>query len=159
MKHLLFDLIDCPPDLLDDEDFVRLSVWNAAKESKSELINISCHKFKPQGVTALAMLAESHLSIHTWPEKGVAKCDIFTCGEKCDPHKAVEYLGKAFKANKVETDAFDRLLWRNLIMNLITRTLILQLRKTANFIALEGENKECYWFALILTIYALIGDL
>ena len=59
MKHLLFDLIDCPPDLLDDEDFVRLSAWNAAKESKSELINISCHKFKPQGVTALAMLAES----------------------------------------------------------------------------------------------------
>ena len=76
MKHLLFDLIDCPPDLLDDEDFVRLSAWNAVKESKSELINISCHKFKPQGVTALAMLAESHLSIHTWPEKGVAKCDI-----------------------------------------------------------------------------------
>ena len=110
MKHLLFDLIDCPPDLLDDEDFVRISAWNAAKESKSELINISCHKFKPHGVTALAMLAESHLSIHTWPEKGVAKCDIFTCGEKCDPHKAVEYLGKAFKANKVETDAFDRLL-------------------------------------------------
>ena len=66
MKHLLFDLIDCPPDLLDDEDFIRLSAWNAAKESKSELINISCHKFKPQGVTALAMLAESHLSIHTW---------------------------------------------------------------------------------------------
>ena len=56
------------------------------------------------------MLAESHLSIHTWPEKGVAKCDIFTCGDKCDPHKAVEYLGKAFKANKIETDAFDRLL-------------------------------------------------
>ena len=48
MKHLLFDLIDCPPNLLDDEDFVRLSAWNAAKESKSELINISCHKFKPQ---------------------------------------------------------------------------------------------------------------
>ena len=69
MKHLLFDLIDCPPDLLDDEDFVRLSAWNAAKESKSELINISCHKFKPQGVTALAMLAESHLSIHTWLRK------------------------------------------------------------------------------------------
>ena len=56
------------------------------------------------------MLAESHLSIHTWPEKGVAKCDIFTCGDKCDPHKAVEYLGKTFKANKIETDVFDRLL-------------------------------------------------
>ena len=56
------------------------------------------------------MLADSHISIHTWPEKGVAKCDIFTCGDKCDPHKAVEYLGKAFKAKQVESDAFDRLL-------------------------------------------------
>ena len=110
MKHILFDLKDCPSELLDNEEHIRMSLYVAAKVSNSELININAHKFKPQGVTALAMLAESHLSIHTWPEKGVAKCDIFTCGEKCDPHKAVEYLGKAFKANKIETDAFDRLL-------------------------------------------------
>ena len=110
MKHLLFDLIDCPPDRLADEDFVRLSAWNAAKESKSELINISCHKFKPQGVTALAMLAESHLSIHTWPEKGVAKCDIFTCSDKAKPEKAVEYLGEALEAEQIDSDTFDRLL-------------------------------------------------
>ena len=110
MTHILFDLYDCPSDLLDIEDFVRFSAWNAVKESKSELINLTCHKFKPQGITALAMLADSHLSIHTWPEKGIAKCDIFTCGEKCEPHKAVEYLGKAFKAKKIKSDAFDRLL-------------------------------------------------
>ena len=101
MKHLLFDLIDCPPDLLDDEDFVRLSAWNAARESKSEQINISCHKFEPQGVTALAMLAESHLSIHTWPETGVAKCDIFTCSDSNDPKAAIEYLRTQFKAMEV----------------------------------------------------------
>ena len=109
MKHLLFDLIDCPPDLLDDEDFVRLSAWNASKESKSELINISCHKFKPQGVTALAMLAESHLSIHTWPEKGVAKCDIFTCGANSTPKKAVEYLVEAFQAAKSTSQEYERI--------------------------------------------------
>ena len=96
MKHILFDLKECPPDLLDDEDFVRLCAWTAAKESKSELINILCHKFDPQGVTALAMLADSHLSIHTWPEKNIAKCDIFTCGEKCLPELAVQYLTEAF---------------------------------------------------------------
>ena len=109
MKHLLFDLIDCPPDLLDDEDFVRLSAWNASKESKSELLNISCHKFKPQGVTALAMLAESHLSIHTWPEKGVAKCDIFTCGANSTPEKAVEYMKEAFKATEVTSQEHERI--------------------------------------------------
>ena len=87
-----------------------MSAWNAARESKSELINISCHKFDPQGVTALAMLAESHLSIHTWPEKGVAKCDIFTCSDKAKPEKAVEYLGEAFEAEQIDSDTFDRLL-------------------------------------------------
>ena len=56
------------------------------------------------------MRADSHLSIHTWPEKGIAKCDIFTCGEKSEPQKAVEYLGKAFKAKKIKSDTFDRLL-------------------------------------------------
>ena len=109
MKHILFDLIDCPSDLLDDEDFVRLSTWTAAKKSKSELINISCHKFDPQGVTALAMLAESHLSIHTWPEKNIAKCDIFTCGAKSTPEKAVEYLVEAFQAAKSTSQEYERI--------------------------------------------------
>ena len=110
MKHILFDLKDCPFKLLDDARFARNSLFHASLLSESEILKIDFHKFHPQGVTAFAMLADSHISIHTWPEKGVAKCDIFTCGEKCDPHKAVEYLGKAFKANKIETDVFDRLL-------------------------------------------------
>ena len=110
MKHILFDLKDCPFKLLDDARFVRNCLFHASLLSESEIIKIDFHKFYPQGVTAFAMLADSHISIHTWPEKGVAKCDIFTCGEKCDPHKAVVYLGKAFKAKQIESDAFDRLL-------------------------------------------------
>ena len=110
MKHILFDLKDCPFKLLDDARFVRNSLFHASLLSESEIIKIDFHKFHPQGVTGYALLADSHLSIHTWPEKGVAKCDIFTCGDKCDPHKAVEYLGKAFKAKQIESDAFDRLL-------------------------------------------------
>ena len=109
MKHILFDLNDCPSDLLNNEDFVRFSAWNAVKESKSELINLTCHKFKPQGITALAMLADSHLSIHTWPEKGIAKCDIFTCGAKSTPEKAVEYLVEAFQAAKSTSQEYERI--------------------------------------------------
>ena len=108
MKHILFDLIDCPSDLLDDEEFVRLSLWTAVKESKSELLNISCHKFDPQGVTALAMLAESHLSIHTWPEKNIAKCDIFCCGNDAQPKEAIEYLHRRFKSQEVKRWTCDR---------------------------------------------------
>ena len=58
MKHILFDLKDCPSELLDSEDHVRMSLYVAAKVSNSELLNISAHKFQPQGVTGLAMLAD-----------------------------------------------------------------------------------------------------
>ena len=109
MKHILFDLKDCPSELLDNEEHIRMSLYVAAKVSNSELLNINAHKFKPQGVTALAMLAESHLSIHTWPETGVAKCDIFTCGDKCLPEKAVEYMKEAFKATEVTSQEHERI--------------------------------------------------
>ncbi len=110
MKHILFDLKDCPFKLLDDARFVRNSLFHASLLSESEIIKIDFHKFHPQGVTAFAMLADSHISIHTWPEKGVAKCDIFTCSDKCKPEKAVEYLGEAFEAEQIDSDTFDRLL-------------------------------------------------
>ena len=109
MKHILFDLKDCPSDLLDDERFVRNSLFHASILSNSELININAHKFKPQGVTGLAMLADSHISIHTWPEKNIAKCDIFTCGEKCLPELAVQYLTEAFKAVESTSQEYERI--------------------------------------------------
>tara|TARA_S200000501_G_scaffold319499_1_gene313838 strand:+ start:311 stop:643 length:333 start_codon:yes stop_codon:yes gene_type:complete len=110
MKHILFDLKNCPSKLLDDARFVRNSLFHAAILSKSEIIKIDYHQFHPQGVTAFAMLADSHISIHTWPENGVAKCDIFTCSDRCEPEKAVEYLGEALEAEKIDSDTFDRLL-------------------------------------------------
>ena len=110
MKHILFDLKGCSADLLDDAKHVRNSLFHASILSNSEIIKIDFHKFNPQGVTAFARLADSHISIHTWPEKGVAKCDIFTCSDKCSPEKAVEYLGEALEAEQIDSDTFDRLL-------------------------------------------------
>ena len=109
MKHILFDLIDCPYDLLDDERFVRNNLFHASILSKSEIIKIDFHKFHPQGVTGYALLADSHLSIHTWPEKGVAKCDIFTCSANSTPEKAVEYLVEAFQAAKSTSQEYERI--------------------------------------------------
>ena len=110
MKHVLFELEGCPFTTLDNEEHIKFCLFHAAEASRSKVLKIETQKFVPQGVTGFALLAESHLSIHTWPEKGVAMCDIFTCGDHCEPEKAVEYLGKVFKASKVEIDAFDRLL-------------------------------------------------
>ena len=110
MKHILFDLEGCDADLLDDARHVRNTLFHSAILSNSKILKIDFHQFTPQGVTGFALLADSHISIHTWPEKGIAKCDIFTCSDKCLPEKAIEYLGEAFKANEVTSDAFDRLL-------------------------------------------------
>ena len=110
MKHILFDLIDCPSDLLDDDEFIKLALQISASKAKSKLLDLGMHKFEPQGVTGYALLANSHISIHTWPEKGIAKGDIFTCSDVCEPHKAVEYLKKQFKAKKLTSDSFDRIL-------------------------------------------------
>ena len=98
MKHILFELRGCPSELLDDVEFVVLSLQVSSVHANSELIDINFHKFEPQGVTGLALLADSHISIHTWPEKGLAICDIFTCGVDSTPELAVEYLSKQFQS-------------------------------------------------------------
>ena len=68
MKHILFTLKGCPFELLDDREFILL-LYRATKEAKSTLLNLAVHKFDPQGVTGIAMLAESHISIHTLTSK------------------------------------------------------------------------------------------
>ena len=98
MKHILFELRGCPSELLDDVEFVVLSLQVSCVHANSKLIDINFHKFEPQGVTGLALLADSHISIHTWPEKGLAMCDIFTCGVDSTPELAVEYLSKQFQS-------------------------------------------------------------
>ena len=97
MKHILFDLKKCPFDLLDDESFIQDTLTEASKIAKCQILKVETHKFEPQGVTGYALLAESHISIHTWPEKGIAKCDIFTCSSDNDPIAAIEYMKERFQ--------------------------------------------------------------
>ena len=108
MKHILFTLKGCPYGLLDDEAHIRNVLVNAATLSESTLLGIQSHKFDPQGVTAVALLAESHISIHTWPEKGMAVCDVFTCGNHTKPEDAVEYMRLALEASDIISNEFLR---------------------------------------------------
>jgi len=100
MKHLLFTLRECNSQLLDDESYIRDMLSTAASCANSTLLGIQSHKFNPQGVTAIAMLAESHISIHTWPERGEAVCDAFTCGDHTDPHEAFSFMKAALGSKK-----------------------------------------------------------
>ena len=108
MKHILFTLKGCAFDLLDDKEFIRMTMYRATKECKSTLLNLAVHKFDPQGVTSIAMLAESHISIHTWPEKGMAVCDVFTCGDHAVPEAGVQYMYEMFGATDMISQEFER---------------------------------------------------
>ena len=108
MKHILFTLKGCPYGLLDDEAHIRNVLANAAHLSESTLLNVSSHKFNPHGVTAVALLAESHISIHTWPENGMAVCDVFTCGDHTSPASGARYMYDAMGATSHITETFTR---------------------------------------------------
>ena len=108
MKHILFTLKGCPYGLLDDEAHIRNVLANAAQLSESTLLNVSSHKFSPCGVTAIALLAESHISIHTWPENGLAVCDVFTCGEHTSPRTAAVYMHEAMDATDITLEVVNR---------------------------------------------------
>ena len=96
--HCILELAGCPFELLDDEAVVRAAIEQASGKAKATLLTLSSHKFEPQGVTALGLLAESHISIHTWPEQGYAAVDIFTCGDSAEPREACDFLARYFKA-------------------------------------------------------------
>ena len=108
MKHILFTLKGCPYGLLDDEAHIRNVLANAAHLSESTLLNVSSHKFNPHGVTAIALLAESHISIHSWPENGMAVCDVFTCGDHTSPASGARYMYDAMGATSHVTETFTR---------------------------------------------------
>ena len=107
VKHILFTLKGCPFELLDDKEFIRMLLFRATKESKSTLLNLAVHKFDPQGVTSIAMLAESHISIHTWPEKGQAAVDIYTCGD-CDPQLGCDFIISELKSGRNTLQVIER---------------------------------------------------
>ena len=83
-KHYLLNLYGCPFTLLNDKRCLIDLLENAAIASGATVVQTISKKFEPQGVTVISLLSESHISIHTWPEKGEAAVDIFTCGD-CDP--------------------------------------------------------------------------
>jgi S-adenosylmethionine decarboxylase len=80
-KHFLLNLYGCSSVLLNDELFLIDLLENSAIASGASVLKIVSHKFYPQGVTAICLLSESHISIHTWPEEGKAAADVYTCGD------------------------------------------------------------------------------
>jgi S-adenosylmethionine decarboxylase len=97
-RHLLLELKDCNQEILNDLDSLKKILLDAAKEANATVLGESFHKFSPQGISGVVIIAESHLFIHTWPECGYAAVDIFTCGDSVKPDKAAQNLIKKLDA-------------------------------------------------------------
>ena len=96
--HLLLELNECNATLLDDMELVKRALLDAAEEAGATVVGEVFHKFSPVGVTGIVCIAESHISIHTWPEHAYAAADIFTCGEKFKPLEAAHLIAESLQA-------------------------------------------------------------
>jgi len=107
-KHFLLELYRCDCEKLNDESFLRCILNRASKLANATVLNLISNKIEPQGVTAIALLAESHISIHTWPESKYSAGDIFTCGQNMMPELASKYLIESLMAKEHSLRVIER---------------------------------------------------
>jgi S-adenosylmethionine decarboxylase len=91
-RHILVELHDCDREALNNLDLIREVMLKAAIDCGAVILGESFHRFSPQGVSGVVVIAESHISIHTWPEYGYAAADVFTCGTSVNPEIAAQVL-------------------------------------------------------------------
>lgn len=99
-RHVLAELTAADPALLDDEQLLCAALRDVLSAAGASVLQVVAHRFAPHGVTVLALLAESHASLHTWPEHGAAFVDVFTCGGAADPELAVDLLAGRLGATR-----------------------------------------------------------
>ena len=106
-KHCVAELYGCDHSILDNEKVLRELIQESIDVAGATLLEISSHKFEPQGVTIVALLSESHISIHTWPEDGSAALDVFTCGSST-PDLALLHIINFINPTEYTMNCFDR---------------------------------------------------
>lgn len=106
--HVLLELRDCNPTLLNDLGYIRQAMLTAALDVGATVVGESFHRFSPQGVTGILAIAESHISIHTWPEYGYAAADIFSCGASFLPREAAQRLAAQLESRDPEIKEIER---------------------------------------------------
>lgn len=107
-EHRLVDFEGCSFEALDDIDEIRAMFERGLELSKATVIEVVLHKFSPQGVTGIAAIAESHVSIHTWPEHGYAAIDVFSCGTSMDIDALLSHFEKVLRPRDVHCQTFMR---------------------------------------------------
>jgi len=106
--HYVVEASGCDPEVLKDPNRIREIFLEAAKVGNMEVKASYFFRFSPTGVSGVVIVAESHISVHTWPEEGYAALDVYTCGEKADPEKAVDYILEKFGAQYAHVSEVKR---------------------------------------------------
>jgi S-adenosylmethionine decarboxylase len=107
-RHLLLELFDCDLDAINNVETVKGALVEAAKRAQATIVDVVFHEFNPFGVSGVVVIAESHLSIHTWPEYRYAAVDIFSCGDVLQPEIAANYLVEQFGAERTSVVEMQR---------------------------------------------------
>ncbi len=106
--HLIVELYECDPEFINDSDTLKEVLLEAVKRSGAQIITPVFHQFSPCGVSGVVVIAESHFSIHTWPEYGYCALDIFTCGDAIDSETALQYMKQVLHAQTISVVEMKR---------------------------------------------------
>ncbi len=106
-SHLIAELFNCSEYIISDANKIEEVMLKAAKLSKTTVIKKFFHEFSPFGISGVLIIAESHFTIHTWPEYAYAAVDIFTCGD-IEYQPAVDYIKNEFEAKECSVFHFNR---------------------------------------------------
>lgn len=107
-RHILAEFFECNHDIMKDTVRIEEEMKNAALACGATIVESVFHTFNPYGVSGAVVIAESHLTIHTWPEYNYAAVDVFTCGDTVDPWDACNYLKEAFSSSEVDVVELNR---------------------------------------------------
>ncbi len=107
-RHLIIELFDCDRKIISDLNTVEELILEAVRISGATIVESFFHLFPPNGVSGIVVVAESHFSIHTWPEYNYSAVDIFTCGDSVDSRKALSFLKQSLKAKNVSMMELER---------------------------------------------------
>lgn len=106
--QIIADLYECEAGILDDPDRIRDAMLEASRRAGATIIGEHFHRFSPQGVSGMVIIAESHLAIHTWPEHRYAALDLFTCGHTLQSGPCFDYLVEVLGCQRPVLSTLER---------------------------------------------------
>ena len=121
-RHLLLELFDCDSDAINNLETVKAVLIEAARRAQATIVDVVFHEFNPFGISGVVVIAESHLSIHTWPEYRYAAVDIFSCGDVLQPEVAATYLVEQFAAERTAVVDVQRGMFLNSAVPIVNKS-------------------------------------